>query len=309
MKKKLKGFIAAPLTGFYPDGSINPDIVPTYAQMLYDNGVAAVFVNGTTGEGMHLTIEERLNLATQWVNTAPEELKVIIHVGYSNQEESKALASHAAEICADAVGQIGPLDFKPETIDILVDYAATTAAAAPDLPYYYYHMPSMNDVDFPMIEFLRIADSIIPNLAGIKYTHDDIADFSKCLIFKGGKYEIFFGRDEFLIDGLEEGAEGAVGSTYNIMVSLYHDLVKAFKSGDLKEAVRLQNISAETCRNLYATGGFGAGLKAVMYKIGLNFGQMRHPGVNLTADSVKVLLSSLEKSHTLGYLNRLTTPD
>ena len=49
MIKKTEGFITAPLTGFNPDGSVNLDIIPRYAEMLHANGVAGVFVNGTTG--------------------------------------------------------------------------------------------------------------------------------------------------------------------------------------------------------------------------------------------------------------------
>jgi N-acetylneuraminate lyase len=305
MKNKIEGFIAAPLTAFYPDGSVNLEVIPAYAKMLDENGVAGVFVNGTTGEGLYLTIEERLILAKHWVDLAPQRLKVIIHVGYSNQEESKVLTSHAMDIGADGIGQIGPMSSRPKTIELLVNFAATTASVTPDLPYYYYHMPSMNNVHFPMIEFLDLADSTIPNLAGIKYTHDDIADFKKCIEFKRGKYEVFFGRDEFLIDGLHAGAIGAVGSTYNIMAPLYHDLVKSFRRGDLENAQRLQLISAETCRHLYATGGFGAGLKAVMKKIGLDLGLMRSPGVNLSLESEKMLESSLEKSGTFAFINRL----
>jgi N-acetylneuraminate lyase len=305
MKNKIEGFIAAPLTGFYPDGSVNLEVIPPYAKMLYENGVTGVFVNGTTGEGLYLTLEERLVLANHWVNMAPNGLKVIIHVGYSTQEESKILASHAKDIGADGIGQIGPMTSRPKTLDTLVEFAATTASVVPDLRYYYYHMPSMNNVHFPMIEFLDLADSTIPNLTGIKYTHDDITDFKKCIEFGGRKYEIFFGRDEYLIEGLHAGAKGAVGSTYNIMAPLYLELVQSFRSGDMENAHRLQLISAETCRHLYATGGFGAGLKTVMKKIGLDLGLMRSPGVNLTMDSEKMLESSLEKSGTFGFINRI----
>ena len=92
MNKKIEGFIAAPLTGFNPDGSVNLEIIPRYAEMLNSNGITGVFVNGTTGEGLYLTLEERRVLARQWVESAPEDLLVIIHVGYTSQNESQALA-------------------------------------------------------------------------------------------------------------------------------------------------------------------------------------------------------------------------
>lgn len=302
--RKYEGFIAAPLTGFYADGSVNLDIVPRYADMLHGAGVAGVYVNGTTGEGMSLTMEERRSLAAQWVNAAPNGLSVIVHIGHTCQRDSQVLAAHAADIGADGIGEIGPVFFRPASIEALVEYAAATAASAPDLPYYYYHIPCMNNVLFPMIQFLELAAPVIPNLAGIKYTHDDIEDYAACRQFHDERYDILFGRDELLIDGLEAGVRGAVGSTYNIMVSLYHELVESYRAGDLDNARRLQRLSADTCRILHESGGFGAGLKAVMKKLGLDLGGMRRPQMTLSSDAVRDLDVKLQQAGAYNYLNR-----
>jgi len=87
MIKKIEGFIAAPLTGFNADGSVNLDVIPRYAAMLSANKIAGVFVNGTTGEGQSLSIEERKILAQAWADSAQNDLCVIIHVGYTDQTE------------------------------------------------------------------------------------------------------------------------------------------------------------------------------------------------------------------------------
>jgi len=108
MNKKIVKIIAAPLTGFKSDGSINLEIIPKYAAMLHKNRIAGVFVNGTTGEGPSLTFEERKKLASRWVESAPEEMRIIIHVGYIDHARSQALAAHAADIGADGIGEIGP---------------------------------------------------------------------------------------------------------------------------------------------------------------------------------------------------------
>ena len=303
MIEMSKGLIAAPLTGYRDDGSINLDVIPPYAEMLQANGVAGVFVNGTTGEGFSLTLSERRALAERWVQAAPNGFRVIIHVGHTCQAQSRALAAHAADIGAAAVGEIGPIFFRPASVEALVDYCAETAAAVPHLPYYYYHMPSMNQVLFPMTEFLRLADEAIPNLAGIKYTHSDIDDYAHCLEFRDGKYDILFGRDEFLIQGLTVGAQGAVGSTYNIMARLYLDLAAAFHAGDRPEAERLQAISAETCTTMADTGGFGSCLKAILKTTGLDLGGMRRPQVNLTQAQLASLEQDLTRIGALEFLN------
>ena len=60
MQNRFRGLVAAPFTPFNADRSINLDVIPGYARLLKENGVGAAFVCGTTGEGLSLTLEERL---------------------------------------------------------------------------------------------------------------------------------------------------------------------------------------------------------------------------------------------------------
>jgi len=67
LSKTFQGLIAAPMTGFNPDGSVNLDIVKSYASMLNTNGISGVFVNGTTGQGLTLPVDQLNALAQYWV--------------------------------------------------------------------------------------------------------------------------------------------------------------------------------------------------------------------------------------------------
>lgn len=302
---KIEGLVAASLTGFHPDGSVNLEIIPAYADMLSKNGAAGVFVNGTTGEGDKLTFNERRALAEKWVSSAPRELRVIIHVGYTDSEISLALAVHAADIGADAIGEIGPKENRIDDVSKLADYTAKTASVVPHLPYYYYHMPSVNSLFFPMIEFLQKVDDIIPNLNGIKFTHNDINDYQNCIEFQDNKYDILFGRDEYLLDGLKVGAKGAVGSTYNVFTPLYNELIKAYRLGDYQVAQQLQKMSADCCQFIYSTGNFGAGLKTIMRMIGFDLGKMRHPRLQISSQSKEELETYIKESGLMDFLNRV----
>lgn len=295
VNNKTEGLIAAPLTAYHPDGTVNVDIIPLYADFLCSNGVVGVFVNGTTGEGLSLTVEERMALAEQWVKAAPADFRVIVHVSHTCAATAWDMAKHAARIGAWGIGQMGPIFFRPNTVEELADYAAQTAAQAPELPYFYYHMPSMSGVCFPMLEFLKAATLTIPNLAGIKYTHEDLVDFELCRQFKDGKYDILYGRDETLLCALALGCRGAVGSTYNIMAPLYRRLIDAFDSGDLNEARRLQNISMRAIRSLAQTTSFISALKEVVNMIGLNMGDVRSPLKNIGRAKAAELKNELEE--------------
>jgi len=292
---KTEGLIAAPLTAYHPDGTVNLDIIPSYADFLHSNGVVGVFVNGTTGEGLSLTVEERMAIAQRWVKAAPADFRVIVHVSHTCAASAWDMARHATRIGAWGIGQMGPIFFRPNNVEELADYAAQTAAQAPELAYFYYHMPSMSGVCFPMLEFLKAAAPVIPNLAGIKYTHEDLVDFELCRQFKEGKYDILYGRDETLLCALALGCRGAVGSTYNIMAPLYRRLIDAFDSGNLNEARRLQDLSMRVIRSLAQTTSFISALKAVMNMIGLNVGNVRSPLKNIGPAKAAELKNRLEE--------------
>ncbi len=261
---KTQGLIAAPPTGFRADGGIDLGVVAPLARHLQRQSVVGVFVNGTTGEGMSLSTEEREQLAAEWRKELPAGLKLFVHVGHNSQAECKRLARHAQAIGADAIGAIAPGFFKPAGITGLVEWCAPIAAAAPGLPFYFYHMPSMNGVNASMAEFLPWAAERIPNLAGIKFTHEAMGDYLAARRMEGGRFDVLWGRDEMLLGALAMGAEGGVGSTYNAIAPLYLKLIEAFHRGDMATARDLQSQSIAFIDSLVATGNFFAALKAVL---------------------------------------------
>ncbi len=295
INSKIEGLVAAPMTAYHPDGTVDLGIIPSYAAFLHSNGVTGVFVNGTTGEGFSLAVEERKAIAESWMKAAPGNFKVIVHVSHTCAVSAWDMARHAAQIGAWGIGEMGSIFYSPNSVEELADCAAQTAAQAPELAYYYYHIPSMSGVCFPMLEFLRAAEPKIPKLAGIKYTHEDLVDFELCREFKDGRYDILYGRDETLLCSLALGGRGAVGSTYNIMAPLYTRLIAAFDCSDLNEARRLQRISMKVIGLLAGTGSFNSALKEVMNMIGFNLGGVRPPLRNIEAAKITRLRTGLKE--------------
>jgi len=294
MKTRLNGLIAAPFTAMNADGSLNLTLIERQAAALAESGVSGAFICGTTGEGPSLTTDERLQVAEQWMAVAPRALRVIVHVGHPSVAESRRLAAHAERIKACAFATIGPIFFRATNLEQLVDFCAQVASGAPGLPFYYYHMPAMTGADFPMCDFLQLASPRIPNLAGIKFTHENLMDYSRCLNLNEGRFNILFGRDEILLAALALGATGAVGSTYNYMAPLYHQVIKAFKAGDLETARRFQTQAIEIIAVMSRRGGLVAG-KAMMKMAGMDCGPVRAPLQNLSPETLGLLTRELER--------------
>lgn len=276
------------------DGSVNLPLIEKMAKHLAANGVTGAFICGTTGEGLSLTMNERQQIAERWIRAAPPSLRVIVHAGHTSIIESRTLAAHAARINASALAVMAPAFFRVTTVDQLVDWCARVAEAAPVLPFYYYHFPAMTGADLPMADFLASASRKIPNLAGIKFTHENLMDYRRCLAFAQGRFNILFGRDEMMMAALGMGASGMVGSTYNFMPRLYLHLIEAFNAGEFETARRLQSQAIEIITVMARHGGLAAG-KHMMRMIGFDCGPVRSPLLNINAKAVAVLERELKQ--------------
>ncbi|MBE7170185.1 MAG: dihydrodipicolinate synthase family protein [Williamsia sp.] len=292
---KIEGLIAATFASFHEDGSVNLQAIPAIVEKMIGDGLAGVFICGTNGEGPNLTIEERMAVAEAYVKAANKRILVFVHVGHPAIAESVKLVKHAAEIGADAVSSVAAFYFKPSSVQNLVDCIAAIAGAAPGLPFYYYHIPHLTGVAMDMIEFLRLGEQLIPNLAGIKYTATTLHEYQACLNYKNGKYDILYGLDEMLLGALVVGAKGAIGSTYTFAAPVYLQVMELFRAGKQEEARKLHYNLVEMVRCFVKYPPIPA-QRAIMKMEGLDLGPSRLPLFNLTEQESAALKSSLDQA-------------
>lgn len=278
----LQGLIAAPFTPMHADGSLHLELIPDYYALLKANGITGAFICGSTGEGVSLTLKEKKAIAEAWAACSKNDssFSVMPLLGGTCIADAKELAIHAQSIGLDAVSFTAPSYFKPANVQMLAECCKEIAAVVPNMPFYYYHIPVLTGVGFPMYDLLQAVDVLIPNFAGVKYTHEDFMDFLSCLHFKNGKYDMVWGRDENMLPALSIGAKASIGSTYNYAAPLYHRLIDAFEAGDLSLAQQLQQQSIDMIRLLGKYGGIATG-KAYMKLIGLDCGTFRLPVKNM----------------------------
>ena len=298
--EKIIGLINAPFTPFYENGEVNYEPIEAYAKMLVKNGLQGVFINGSSGEGYMLTDEERMKLAERWVEVSPKGFKVIVHVGSCCVKSSRKLAEHAQKIGAWGIGAMAPPFPKVGRVEELVKYCEEIACGAPDLPFYYYNMPSMTGVSLSVPSFLIEGKKTMPNLVGTKFTHNNLMEMGECLELNNGEFEVLHGYDEILIAGLALGAVAGVGSTYNYLPAVYQNLFDAFKKGDICTARRMQQKSIEIVKIIIKYGGGVRGGKAIMNLIGVDCGRCRLPVTPFGDDEYSSLKRDLEK---IGFLN------
>ncbi len=294
MNRHLTGLIPAPYTPMNPDGSLNLEAIGTLAEVSLKANLRGAFVCGTTGEGVSLTVSERKKVAERWQSTVRGDFVVMVNVSALCLEDSRALARHAQGIGAYAIASMAPCFFKPASAENLALFCGEIADAAPDLPFYYYHIPEMTGVNIPVYDFLTAAANRIPTLTGAKFTTPDLMDFGRCLTRDDGRFDMLFGREQMLLSALVLGAKGAVGTTYNFAGPLFQRIVAAYEGGDIATARTEQIRAAEMASILGGFGGLAAG-KAVMKMVGLDCGPPRLPQRPLSERQCKELRAELER--------------
>ena len=284
--KKIEGLIAAPFTPMNTHGKVNLDIIPEYYEFLKDNNIKGAFINGSTGEGVSLTLNEKMHITKTWAKCYQNDkgVPIINLVGGTSYQECIDISQYSEEAGVYAIAIISPYYFKPPSTQQLVEFIALIAQSVPKLPVYFYHIPVLSGYHLPMIDLLKAISPIVPNFAGIKYTHEDFMDFLSCLNYQDKRFDLLWGRDECLLSALVLGAKGTVGSTYNYAAPLYYQLIEAFNNNNLGYARSLQQKSIDMISLLNKYGGLAVG-KAYMRYIGLDLGNFRLPFKNLNDSS------------------------
>lgn len=295
---KLSGLIPAVFTPFDKNGNVNYEVISAYSEKLINDGAFGVFVCGSTGESVSMTIDERKKVLEAWYSAVNHRIKVIAHVGGTCQRDCVELAKHAGELGVDAVGAIGPFYFKPAKVEDLVEFYRPIAKAAGDIPFYSYHMPSVTGINLSMKDFLIKGSKVIPNLNGIKFTSNNFMEMMECINLEGGRFDILNGFDEMLICGLAVGAKGGVGSTYNYSLKVYKDLMTAFEKGDIKKARECQKKSIDVVNVIIRHGGGIRGGKAIMKAADLDCGDCRYPFAPFSDAEIKQVKEELK---AIGY--------
>lgn len=303
MEKLSAEILAAAFTPMYPDGTVNYSKVPALYTHAWATQVNGIFLNGTTGECMSLSRAERMRLVETWMQekqVRSEKLKIVAHVGSASLVEAGELAAHAQSLGVDGIAMVPTFYFRPKDLNDLVNQCVYVASASSSTPFYFYNIPSLTGVNFPLIRFLEIASKRIPNFAGIKNSFNDLVDYQYCLHYAKDNYALYWGTDEVFTMVYAAGNRHFVGSTYNYMNSLYLKLIEAFSEGDMNAMLKLQADADSIYQVILAYNNIISG-KEVMKYLGVDCGPVRIPLNKLSLADSEVLLGKLKATPLFEY--------
>ena len=285
---KYKGVIPAFYACYDEKGEISPAGVQRLAQYFIDKGVKGVYVNGSSGECIYQSVEDKKIVLENVMKVAKGKLTVIAHVACNNTKDSMELAAHDESLGVDAIASIPPIYFRlPD--HAIAKYWNDISSAAPNTDFVIYNIPQLAGVALSNSLFAEMRKN--PRVIGVKNSSMPVQDIQMFKADAGDDYIIFNGPDEQFISGRVIGAEAGIGGTYGVMPELFLKMNELVKAGQLEAAMPIQyaanSIIYKMCS---AHGNMYAVIKAILkLNEGFDIGSVRAPLAELTTEDMKIV--------------------
>ncbi|RZC40913.1 DHDPS domain containing protein [Asbolus verrucosus] len=288
--------MAPTLTAFKDDLSPNLDVIQDYAKFLADSKIMGVLVNGTSGEGMSMNVEERKRVTEEWVKAVKKTNQhLMVQIGGAPLPDVLELAKHAESVGVDSLLCLPDLYNKPNTSLDLIRYLKTVGTAAPNTPLLYYHIPSYTHVHIHMGQFLNDSVGKIPTFHGIKFTSTALDEGVAAVKANGGKYAVFLGADQLMAGAYTLGFDSAIATTLNMFPQLGITILEAVKQSKLDKAKETQDILTEVCAIVTKNGPWVPTMKVAMdLYTPIKVGKAREPLINITAEHINEMKVALK---------------
>lgn len=273
---KYKGVIPAFYACYDEEGNISPERVRNLTKYFIEKGVKGVYVNGSSGECIYQSVEDKKIVLENVMEEAKGKLTVIAHVACNNTKDSMELAAHAESLGVDAIAAIPPIYFRlPEYA--IAEYWNDISSAAPNTDFLIYNIPQLAGVALTPSLFAEMRKN--PRVIGVKNSSMPVQDIQMFKQDAGEDYIIFNGPDEQFISGRLIGAEGAIGGTYGAMPDLFLKMNEHLVNGNLEEARKMQyDINAIIYKMVSGHSNMYAVIKAILKENeNLDLGSVRKP--------------------------------
>jgi len=235
--KKYEGVIPAFYACYDENGEVSPERVRALTQYHIDKGVQGVYVNGSSGECIYLSVEDRKLILENVMAVAKGKLTVIAHVACNNTKDSVELAKHAESLGVDAIAAIPPIYFRLPAYSI-ARYWNDMSKAAPNTDFIIYNIPQLSGTTLTRDLYAEMRKN--PRVIGVKNSSMPTQDIQMFVADGGDDHIVFNGPDEQFISGRVIGAKAGIGGTYGVMPDLFLKLNELIKESDFETAKELQ---------------------------------------------------------------------
>lgn len=292
MSKKLRGVFPVLVTPMFEDESINWEGFKKNIEHFINQGVDGIAINGSTGEFVSLTKEERFKAVEIAVETVAGRLPLIVGTAAETTKDAIEFTKQAEDAGADASLLINSYYAHPNEEEIYQHFKAT--AEAVKFPVMIYNNPGTSGVDISVETILRTGRDV-ENITHIKESSGEIRNVRDISRKGKGFIQTFCGADDMVLESFLVGAVGWISVAGNIAPKLTKNMFDAQANGDLEKAWELYDQLLPLCNFLEADGKYVQIVKRAMDLQGLAGGPARKPRYGLT-DEEDATLQGIMKS-------------
>lgn len=291
--KKYLGIIPAFYACYDENGDVSPKRVQKLTKYFIEKGVNGLYVNGSSGECIYQSVDDRKIVLENVMKVAKGKLTVIAHVACNNTKDSITLAQHAEKLEVDAIAAIPPIYFRLPDYSV-AKYWNDISEAAPNTDFIIYNIPQLAGTALTPNLYKEMLNN--PRVIGVKNSSMPVQDIQIFRTIAGENHIVFNGPDEQFLGGRLMGAESGIGGTYGAMPELFLKLNKLIIDKEFESAQKLQYTINEIITQLCsAHGNMYAVIKEVLrINEDLDIGSVRKPLAELTVEDKVVVEKAAE---------------
>jgi len=235
MTSVWRGIFPAATTQFREDQSLDLEGTAAHLDRLINGGVHGLIMLGTLGENASLEPAEKLDVLRAAVDRAGGRVPVLAGVAEATTSRACRFAAEAQEVGASGLMVLPGIGYKSDPRETMAHFR--TVAAASDLPIMVYNNPITYGVDITPEMLAELADE--PKFVAVKESSGDTRRITDIKSLCGGRYALFVGVDDLVLESLMLGATGWVAGLVNAFPAESRQLWDLAESGRWEEAVAL----------------------------------------------------------------------
>lgn len=275
---KFRGTGVAIVTPFNEDKSVDYNSLEKLVNHLVDGGIDYLVVQGTTGESVTLTKQEKQETLAfiQKVNNG--RLPIVLGIG-GNCTATVVDALKSTDLTGvDAILSVSPYYNKPTQEGIYQHYKAVSEASP--LPIILYNVPGRTSSNILPATTLRLANDF-KNIIAIKEASGSLEQCMEIINNKPEGFLVISGDDALTMPFVAIGGDGVISVIANAFAKGFSDMVRAGLNDDVKTARKLHYKYFEMIDYLFVEGN-PAGIKVALKELDITGDSVRLPLVNVS---------------------------
>jgi 4-hydroxy-tetrahydrodipicolinate synthase len=274
--KTISGIYTPNIVPFNDDHTINEGELRRLTSWLIEKGVDGLYPNGSTGEFIRLSYEDRLRVVKIMADENRGRVPVLAGAAEPNSDQVLKACAYYADLGCVAVSLTGPYYYKVSQ-ESIEKYFRDLAAKSP-IDILLYNIPQFsNEISLPVVKRLAMG---CPRIIGIKDSSRDFPRFCTMLAQikpQRPDFVCFSGTEEILYPSLVMGADGGTIASSGVMPEVITKLYRDFLAGNHTECRRVQWMIQDLIATMFAAGNFPEGFRAAVSLRGFNPGPPRFP--------------------------------